>query len=172
MRGKFLVSIIALCVSGATFAYIVDGSRINRPSMLSYAKSKLQNRGIIEQGPGGLAYVRVPDSYIKELFQQIHIPGYEMANKSQISIFNEYEAKDISILQELGQTVQFKPLGFYTIVVDDQEFFMLAVEAPELSLIRQKYGLSEQLENHSFNIMIGVRKIQAHNELHTTAEQS
>lgn len=168
MRCKILVTFIACCVSGASFGYIVDGSRINRPSMLSYAKSKLQNRGVIEQGPGGLAYLKVPDSYIKELFQQIHIPGYEMANVHQVSIFNENEARSVTLLQELGRTVQFKPLGFYTVVVDDQEFFMLAIDAPELSQIRQKYGLSEQLENHAFNITIGVRKLEAHNELATT----
>lgn len=172
MRGTVLLGIIALSVSSTSFGYIVDGSRINRPSMLSYAKSKLQNRGVIEQTANGIAYLRVPDSYIKELYQQIHIPGYEMANKAHISIFNEHEAQNISVLQELGQTIQFKPLGFYTVVVDDQEFFMLAIEAPELSMIRQKYGLSEQLENHAFNITIGVRKLEAHNELDSSESTS
>ena len=171
MRVRVWLGIAALIVSGTSFGYIVDGARINRPSMLSYAKSKLSNRGVIEQSATGLAYLKVPDSYIKELFQQIHIPGYELPSISQISIFNELEAKGVSVLQELGQTIQFKPLGFYTVVVDDQEFFMLAIEAPQLSQIRQKYGLSEQLENHSFNITIGVRKLQAHNELHQ-ADQS
>ncbi len=163
---------MALCVSTASFGYIVDGSRINRPSMLSYAKSKLQNRGVIEQAAGGPAYLKVPESYIKELHKQIQIPGYELPAISRISIFDETEAKNISVLQELGQTVQFKPLGFYTIVVDDQEYFMLAVEAPQLSQIRQKYGLTEQLENQSFNITIGVRKMQAHNELESQGEKS
>lgn len=170
MRLQVLIGTLAVLISSTTFGYIVDGARINRPSMLSYAKSKLQNRGIIEQMDNGLAYLKVPDSYIKELHQQIHIPGYELPTATQISIFNELEAKDIAALQELGETVQFKPLGFYTIVVDDQEFFMLAIEAPQLSQIRQKYGLTEQLENQAFNLPIGVRKLQAHNELHN--EQS
>lgn len=169
---KILTVTIALALSTQAFAYIVDGSRINRPSMLSYAKSRLQNRGIIEQNPNGLAYLKVPDNYIKELYQQIHIPGYELAPSAKVSIFNEIEAQDIAALQELGQTIQFKPLGFYTLVVDDQEFFMLAIEAPQLSQIRKKYGLSEQLENQAFNITIGVRKLQAHNELESTPENS
>lgn len=95
-----------------------------------------------------------------------------MVNQVKVSIFSELEAKNIAKLQELGKTIQFKPLGFYTIVVDDQEFFMLAIEAPELAQIRKKYGLSEQLENHAFNITIGVRKLQAHNELESSAGKS
>mgnify|MGYP000945023827 CR=1 FL=1 len=47
---KICVGILMLCLYGTAQGYIVDGTRINRPSMLSYAKSKLQNRGIIEQG--------------------------------------------------------------------------------------------------------------------------
>jgi hypothetical protein len=163
--GKTFIGIAALCMSSTTFAYIVDGSRINRPSLLSYAKNKLQNRGIIEQSPNGLAYLNVPESYIKELYRQIHLPGYELPTQAQISIINELEAKNITSLQELGQTIQFKPLGFYTIVVDDQEFFMLAIDAPELSAIRKKYGLSETIENHAFTVPIGVKKIEADNEL-------
>ncbi len=172
MRIQVLIGMAAVMISSSSFAYIVDGARINRPSMLSYAKSKLQNRGVIEQTANGLAYLKVSDSYIKELHQQIHIPGYELPIAAHVSIFDESEAKDVSVLQELGQTIQFKPLGFYTMVVDDQEFFMLAIEAPQLSQIRQKYGLTEQLESQTFNITIGVRKLQAHNELDSSAEKS
>lgn len=172
MRIQACFALMALLGSGTTFGYIVDGSRINRPSMLSYAKSKLQNRGIIEQTTNGIAYLKLSDNYIKELNQQIHIPGYELPAVALVSIFNETEAASIPVLQELGQTIQFKPLGFYTAVVDDQEYFMLAIEAPELAHIRQKYGLTEQPENHAFNITIGVRKLQAHNELEASSEQS
>lgn len=165
MRTQIFLGITAFCLASTSFGYIVDGSRINRPSMLSYAKSKLQNHGVIEQSPEGLAYLKVPESYIKELYRQIHLPGYELPTQAQISIINEHEAKNIVSLQELGQTIQFKPLGFYTIVVDDQEFFMLAIDAPELSKIRQKYGLSDMIENHAFTIPIGVKKLEEHNEI-------
>lgn len=166
MRVQIIAAIIATFISQGAYAYIIDGSRINRPSMLSYAKSKLQNRGTIEQSASGLAYLKVPENYIKELYQQIHIPGYEMPRLSVVSIFDEEEAKNVAVLPELGQTVQFKPIGFYTTVVDDEEFFMLAIDAPQLSQIRQKYGLPDQIEDKAFNIVIGVKKREAHNELH------
>lgn len=165
MRTKIAIGTVLLCISSLSSAYIVDGARINRPNMLSYAKSNLQNLGIIEQTANGVAYLKVPDNYINELYQQIHIPGYELPQQTQIFIFNENEAKGIATLQELGQTVPFKPLGFYTVVVDNQEFFMLAIDSPELSGIRQKYGLTEKLEDHAFSITIGVRKIETQDEL-------
>ncbi len=168
MHNRIFVGILTICFAGISLGYIVDGSRINRPRMLSYAKSKLQNYGIIEQTSGGLTYLKVSDRYIRELFQQIQMPGYELPNGAKISIINEQEAKNIAKLQELGQIIKFKPLGFYTIVEDDLEYFMLAVDAPELSSIRQKYGLSEKLENHSFTITIGVRQLEAHNEAENT----
>lgn len=161
---KICIGMLMLCLYGTVHGYIVDGTRINRPSLLSYAKSKLQNRGIIEQSLDGLAYLKVSDSYITELYRQIHLPGYELPTQTQISIINQHEAKNIVKFQELGQTIEFKPLGFYTIVVDDQEFFMLAIDAPELATLRQKYGLSANLEDHSFNIAIGVKKLIAHEE--------
>lgn len=165
MNIKIAILVLLLGISNTSFAYIVEGIRIQRPSMLSYATSKLQNRGIIEQTDGGIAYLKVPENYINELYKQIRIPGYELPQQAKMCIINESEAKSIAALQELGQTVKFKPLGFYTIVVDNQEFFMLAIDAPELSAIRQKYGLTEKLEDHAFGLTIGVRTIAVHNEL-------
>lgn len=168
MQNKVIIGILAVCFTSVCFGYIVDGSRISRPTMLSYAKSKLQNNGVIEQSSDGIAYLKISDGYIRELFQQIQVPGYQLPSSSNISVINKQEAQEITQLQELGQTINFKPLGFYTIVEDDLEYFMLAVDAPELSLIRQKYGLSEKLENHAFKVIIGVRQLQAHNEARNT----
>jgi hypothetical protein len=164
MRNGIIVGLLAICCTGASFGYIVDGARISHPRMLSYAKSKLKNQGTIEQANGGVTYLKVSDGYIKELFKQIQTPGYKLPSGAQISVISEQEAKNIAKLQELGQTIHFKPLGFYTIVEDDLEYFMLAVDAPELSYIRQKYGLSEKLENHAFKITIGVRQLEPHVE--------
>ncbi len=165
MYQQLLAGICALFVASTSFAYIVDGSRISRPRLLAYAKSKLANHGVIEQNGNGISYLKVSDEYIRDLLHQIQQPDYQLPKAAHISIFSELEARNLSPLKELGQTVPFNPLGFYTIVVDDQEYLMLAVDAPELSNIRKKYGLSERLENHAFTVTIGVRKIQAHNEL-------
>ncbi len=168
MHNRVVVVILAICFSSASLGYIVDGSRISRPRALSYATTKLENKGVIQQAFGA-TYLRVSDDYLRELLQQIQTPGYKMPNSSQNFVFNEQEVKTITHLKELGQTVHFKPLGFYTIIEDDFEYFMLAIDAPELSAIRKKYGLSEKLDDHAFKIAIGVRRLEMHREDGSTA---
>lgn len=173
MKAKIILGIITICFSSASSAYIVDGSRINQPKMLSYAKHKLENYGTIQQTPDGFTYVKISDRYVSELIRQISRPGFEVPKSAlkysvsgaHISVIKEGEAKEIGVLQELGQRVNFNPLGFYTVVLHDQEYFMLAVDAPELSSLRKKYGLPERLENHAFHITIGVRQLTSENEL-------
>lgn len=173
-----LLGTVLLVISSVSHAYIVDGSRVNQPRLLSYAKDALQNQGTIQQNPNGFTYVRVPDSYITDLLQKVARPGFGVPSYTQrnavhgahIVIMTEEETKNIKGLPELGQTVQFKPLGFYTIVIHDKEYFMLAVDAPELSELRKKYGLSEKLDNHAFHLTIGVRHLTAENELASADE--
>lgn len=170
---KIMVGLLAFCCCGVNLAYIVDGSRINRPKLLSFAKEKLQNQGTIEQAKNGFTYVKLPDSYVYELINHsyqadFNLPRYktnELKNGALISVIAADESRNIQQLQEVGTVVQFKPLGFYTIVDHDKEYFMLAVDAPELSNIRLKYGLSEKLSNHAFSITVGVRQLTAENEL-------
>lgn len=173
MTLKYIVGIMALCFSTISGAYIVDGSRINQPKMLSYAKHKLENFGTIQQNPDGFTYVKVSDKYITELLRQISRPGFVIpsyaykhpVNGAHICVIPEGEAKQVGVLKELGQLVHFKPLGFYTVVLHDKEYFMLAVDAPELSQLRKKYGLPEKLDNHAFHITIGMRQLSIENEL-------
>ncbi len=172
MQARILCGIIVLVCSSCSQAYIVDGSRVSQPRLLAYT-SKLDNLGTLEQNAHGITYLRVPEAYIAELLQRVKLPGFEIpsydipdaAKATHISIIDSSEKHKVSKLSELGKTIQFKPLGFYTVVYDDQEFLMLAVDAPELSDIRQKYGLPDKFANHAFNIMIGVRRLTAENEM-------
>lgn len=168
MLNRITLAILCTLFASASVAYIVEGTRISRPQMLSYAKNKLQNQGTVEQTANGITYLKIPDSYTKELLQQIQMPGYGPPKQSQIPIIGEHEAKNIIKFSELGKTVRFKPLGFYTIMEDNLEYFVLAVDAPELSYLRTKYGLSEKLENHDFKVVIGVRTIVDHDEIVNT----
>jgi hypothetical protein len=134
MLNRITLAILCALFASASVAYIVEGTRISRPQMLSYAKNKLQNQGTVEQTANGITYLKIPDSYTKELLQQIQMPGYGPPKQSQIPIIGEHEAKNIIKFSELGKTVRFKPLGFYTIMEDNLEYFVLAVDAPPTSL--------------------------------------
>jgi len=173
MTRNFLCACLILMSSSAAQAYIVEGLRINKPSLLSYATDKLQNKGIVEQEQDGFTYVKLDEEYIAALIKHSHLPDFnlptytaeQLKNIARIGIIAADESKNIKQLQELGKIIHFKPLGFYTVVDHDKEYFMLAVDAPELSSIRLKYGLSEKLSNHAFAITIGVRQLTAENEL-------
>jgi hypothetical protein len=170
MLTRIILAILAFYLVTPCYAYIVDGSRISHPRLLSYAKEKLQNQGTLQQTSDGFTYLKVSDKYISELIKQVARPGFELptaqisVDGAHIAVIQGNEAKNIKLL-ELGQTVNFKPLGFYTIVQHDKEYFMLAVEAPDLAKLRKKYGLTAQPDNHAFNITIGVRQLVAENEL-------
>ena len=164
IRG-FTIAILTVCCSGAALAYIVEGTKVQQPKLLSFATEKLKNQGTIEQNANGLTYVKLSEEYVAQLIKQINRPGFKIPNTAHICIIRETESKNIKQLHELGQTVHFKPLGFYTVVNHDVEYFMLAVDAPELSNIRLKYGLSKQLGNQAFSVVIGERQLSAENEL-------
>jgi len=166
MRIRTLVVLITCFYAGILWAYIVDGSRVNQPRLLSFAKTKLKNKGTIQQAANGGTYLKISDQYIYDLIRQVKKQGFELPNSGAlIDFIAADEAIDLNHMAELGATVEFQPLGFYTIVQDDQEFFMLAVEAPILSSLRQKYGLSEKLEDHEFKLVVGVRQLEKHDEL-------
>lgn len=150
--------------SAGCMGYIVDGARVHQPKLLSYASEQLPNQGTIEQTDDGLTYLKIPEQYITALIK--HLPAYSnQANDSKIDIIEPTETAKSMKIQELGRTVNFRPLGFYTVVENDKEYFRLAIDAPELSALRAKYGLSKQLDNQAFHITIGVRELKYHNEL-------
>lgn len=152
--------------SNSCMAYIVDGSRVNQPRLLAFAKAKLKNEGVIQATANGGTCLKVDDQYLHALIRQVKAQGFEIPKAGAlIDFIAPDEGRALSGVAELGTTIRFEPLGFYTFVQDDQEYFMLAVEAPELSHLRLKYGLSEKLSNHEFNLIVGVRTISAHNEL-------
>jgi len=166
MIAKVTLAILMLAISTPNYAYIVDGLRLNQPKLLSFAKNKLQNQGTLRQAKDGSTYLQIADRYTSELIRQAARPGFELPKeRPSISVIRESETPNVKALQELGQTVKFKPIGFYTVVQHDKEYLMMAVEAPELDALRKKYGLSAQPDNHAFNITIGVRQLVAENEL-------
>jgi hypothetical protein len=175
---NLVIAALLLLSAGSGAAYIVDGSRVNQPRLLSYAKEALQNQGVLQQNSDGFTYVHVPDQYIQDLLHKVARPGFGIPQFSQnnaisnayITVMTADETKNIKELREIGQTIHFKPLGFYTVVIHDKEYFMLAVDAPSLSEIREKYGLSAKPENHAFNLTVGVRRLTSENELATPEE--
>lgn len=111
----------------------------------------------------GFTYIKVDDEYIHTLFPMLGLekdgfkePPYfrrPEAPGAHISVINVNENV---IPEEIGQIFQFN-LKQITLVQPTREatYVVLQVEAPELESLREKYGLSPNLNGHDFHITLG-----------------
>lgn len=143
-------------------AYIVEGTRVHKPKMLNYINEMLNNTGTIEQTENGV-YLQLSEEYLRKLTKML--PDYILPNNAKICIITKNESKKLAHLAESGKKIKFKPLGFFKVVNDEKEYFMLAVDSPELSEIRQKYGLGASLNDEAFNLTLGIKNLNIENEL-------
>ena len=168
MRSQFCKIFILFFVSFSTFGYITDGLKVENPKLLHYVERSLPHSGILRKTKADFVYVEVTNDYIG-LLKKLKQKDYQQAKYASnmgahITVMLEGEAcnKDI---EEVGKEINFKPLGFYKIVIDDKEYFMLAIDSTELYELRKKYGLSSKIENHPFHITLGVKKFIAEDEM-------
>ena len=168
LKLKTLIKAISkiLClwlINFSIYAYVVDGLKVHNPDLLKYVREYMPRTGVLKTTSNGFVYVDIDDNYIKQVLKQLRDTNYTL-NKgasnigAHISVMYEDENKNKKF-KEYGKKIKFEPLGFYSVVMDDQEYLMLAIDAPELAKIRTKYGLSSKLNNHAFHITLGVKKI-------------
>ena len=136
--------------------------------ILKYAEAHLPHCGVLKSS-SGFVYVDVDDEYIHKLASFIQQEGFEeppyFGNAdlvgAHITVIYPDELKNLSMreIQECGKMVYFTLKGCE--VVHPQrwkgidEVYFIAVDAPELDLIREKYGLPKR--EYSFHITIGVK---------------
>ena len=151
-----------LLVHCCVYAYAVDGLRVYDPQLLQYVKDYMPKTGTLKKNNNGYVYVEVDNKYVTAVLQQLKGSGYRpnpgLSNLgAHISVMYEGETAG-KLIKEDGRRISFQPLGFYKVVLDDQEYFMLEIDAPDLAKIRSKYGLAPKLNSHAFHITVGVRK--------------
>jgi len=160
-----MVKILSLLLlHGSVYAYAVDGFKIHNADLLQYVQEYMPKSGTLKISNKGLVYVDIDDNYVGEILKQLKDSSY-MIHRSvsnvgtHITVMFEAEAKGKNI-KEFGQQINFNPLGFYTVVMQDREYLMLAIEAPELTKIRAKYGLSFKPNGHTFHLAVAFRKFE------------
>ena len=156
--------IFLFLLSYSVYAYTVDGLKIHNPDLFKYVQEYMPKTGTLRVTKKGFVYVDISDNYVSEILKQLKDSRYTMQRNfsnigTHISVMHEEESKGKRI-REFGKRFSFIPLGFYTVVMDDQEYFMLAVDSPELIKLRKKYGLSPKLNGYTFHITLGVRKYE------------
>lgn len=136
--------------------------------IVEYALENLTQVGRLEQAKDGYVYLKVDNDYVNKLFpflkgEGFHKPAVFYRQPSigaHISVFYEYEARDIGEIQELGQKFSFKIKHIDRVRTRRNEYVVLQVHSPELEKLRESYGLAPHLNHHQFHITIAQKRLR------------
>ena len=134
---------------------------------LQEVKQNLPLTGILKQESNGFTYIDLDDRYIHQLIQNLPIEGFveppyfgEGLIGAHITLVMPDEWAEIPQIEECDQPFSFvlkeceivHPLNWAEI----SEVFLITLDAPELTALREKYGLKPR--DFDFHITIGVKK--------------
>lgn len=135
---------------------------------ITAAQEELPHFGVLKK-ERDFFYVDLDDEYIHKLVKLIPYEGFEeppyFENEhsvgAHISVIYAEEAQQYGItdITECGQTIFFRvkecQVAHPPKMAGVDEVYFIVVEAPELDLIREKYGLPKK--KYDFHITIGVK---------------
>jgi hypothetical protein len=133
--------------------------------LLKTAIKELPKKGILKQKSDGYVYLKIPDSYVYQLFFLVKGPGFKLPWHirrhtkigAHISVMYKDEAKRVGPIDELSKRYLFEPLRVRKIRLRSKEYLILEVSSPQLEQLRMRYGLSPKLRNHEFHITLAER---------------
>ncbi len=136
--------------------------------VVAYADLHLSKTGVLIQKKDGYAYVKVDDGYIRDLFPRLNVaaeykmpPYFRRSDSPGAHISVVYENEHVK-LKEQGQFFKFTLTRIRVVKVNAKtSYIVLDVSAPELEKLRQRYGLSPQLQHHEFHITLAKKTIES-----------
>lgn len=170
IRKIALFVVLTSAVLSPVFAkvdYIVENQPLVMERVLQF-----EQRGVLKQKENGYLYLEVSRNFVAEALLYIYAPGKLVPPShytskhgigAHISVMYEDELIDNEIweIHELGEVYTFTVLELRTVKLykdnSVQKLWLLAVDAPELELLRINYGLKPKLNNHDFHITIGTQ---------------
>jgi len=162
----FVLAFIA-CAATSAFA-AVDYRVEEQPWVLSQAE-RLEHRGTLKQKPNGYLYLEVSNEFISRILPLLDAPGKLVPPRhytskkgigAHVSVMyeNEQIEHEIWTIDELGQEFDFEILDLRTVKLNKdnkaKKLWLLAVSAPKLEQLRERYGLASKLKGHDFHITI------------------
>jgi len=159
-----------LILTSSVFAAI-DYQIEDQPQVIEQV-FQLEHKGVLKQKDNGYLYLEVSKDFIAKVLPLIDAPGKIVPPRhytskkgigAHISVMYENEQIDNEIweIAELGQEYPFSVLELRTVKLNKdnkmKKLWLIAVEAPELEQLREKYGLSSLLKGHNFHITIGTQ---------------
>ncbi|MBY0529149.1 MAG: hypothetical protein K2P51_03060 [Rhabdochlamydiaceae bacterium] len=131
-----------------------------------------EQKGVLKQKDNGYLYLEVSKDFIAETLPLIEVvgkivpPRHYTSKKgigAHISVMYENERIEHEIweIAEIGQEFSFKVMELRSVKISRdnkmKKLWLLAVDAPELSRLREHYGLCPFLKGHDFHITIGTQ---------------
>jgi hypothetical protein len=175
MVKKFIQKVLTLVLLSVSLQLplygVVDYVVENQPLVLEQV-AQFEQKGVLKQKDNGYLYVDVSNDYITYSLPLLDVPGklvppshYTSKNGigAHISVIYENELIDNEIweIEELGQEYSFTVMELRTVKMTRdnkiKKLWLIAVDAPELEQLREKYGLSSFLKGHNFHITIGTQ---------------
>lgn len=166
----FIAALMA--ASFCSFAYTANEFHVEDQPAAIEQVVQIEQKGILKQKPNGYLYIDVSNDYISKVLPMIDVPGkivplrcYENQKGigAHISVMYEKEQIENEIweIAELGQEYTFSIIELRTVKVNwhhkAKKLWIIAVAAPELENLRQKYGLKPFIKGHDFHITIGTQ---------------
>lgn len=132
------------------------------------AANKLPHRGILKQNSDGYVFLKVTDDYFYKLFPLLDMKGFRKPGafrpgsktRAHISVMYKDDGNRLKPIVELGQNYSFYPKSVIKVRKGKKEYIVMEVAAPQLTLLRKKYGLPGKLQNHEFHITIAERRVR------------
>lgn len=165
-----------LAISLPLLAYARSDYQVEFAPQIIEEAQMLPLEGVLKQKRNGFVYVDLPDAFIQQLFPLLeeHIYETRPGNSyyvqpartsvgAHISVIYENEIVRSAIwdIAELGETFSFEITEVRSVKMMGRRprvLFLIAVYAPELEALRERYGLRPLLKGHDFHITIGYQK--------------
>lgn len=130
---------------------------------------QLPHQGVLQDNGKGYIYLKVDDSYIKDVFPLLRAEGYKEpayfrrpdSPGAHISVFYEEETRGLTKkITEIGQDFSFVPDRIETVRNGRNRYIILKVTSPDLEALRKKYGLRPLLQGHDFHVTLAVQRVR------------
>ncbi len=149
---------------------IIPQKEANEAEILDYANENLPLFGKLKTDERGFTYLDLENEYIYELLPFLETTGVTnppyfdgiYSNGAHISVILASEAHSSVSSEEFEEEIPFTITGCYSVEPENwpqmETIWFLTIDAPKLSEIRTKFGLTPKIQDHEFHITIAVKK--------------
>lgn len=166
---KFFL-LFSLTLSFCSTGFALNNYQVEEQPLVIEQVIAIEQKGILKQKPNGYVYLDISDDFISEALNYIEtngeiIPTRDYTNRrgigAHISVMYESEINDnrIEDIEELGEEFTFTIIEIRTVRLyknhQTEKLWFIAVDSPDLEVLREQYGLSPLLNEYDFHITIG-----------------